>query len=1305
MDVYPAAGMLVMAIEAVRQLLPAKSAVTGYRFKDVTIQTALPLDHTSQGTETQLVLRPSRATAANPLSQWSGFAIYVFENKSWRECCTGAISVEYEESLWSPSGLNEREEKRASSITSLKEAESKCRIVVNKGKVYQALEQIGLEYGPTFQGLDSIRVDNHGSAVGVVNLQHWKSTSTSEKCNAHLIHPTALDAVLQLAFPALTGSGLEHIPTMVPTCITNLWISNDTNILTHGQQLNASAMSKLTGLREVRASVIAGDIPNNHVLLTLDASMTIIDTVRSMEFACHDPSRRFYRVDYHPDVALLDDAKQADQNGGHFSIPDTTVQDMNLEKEWLCLTTMATVIDGLPPSYVPPLPHLQRYVEWMRKQLVSAQQNPDRFKPARERSESKRDHFLDSISNFDAEGAILSKLTRNLSRIIHGEVDPLELLFSDDLLERFYREIICMNDQIKAFIAAAAHKSPGLRLLEVGAGTGSMTSVLLNALMGKHASTTSFKEYVYTDISSSFFLQAKEKFADPRIQFKTLDISSDPSSQGFGPGVFDIIAASEVLHATPDIEKTLRHCRTLLKSGGKLILHENMNPDSIRMGFIFGLLPGWWLSQEKSRQWSPLMSKSEWHGFLMRTGFSGADLLLNDVSSRPTDEPGAVLISTAMPTLPLKHPIIKVNSMVKVIYEQSSNSGHEILEQLQRQHAVLQNDAILTFVEKHDVPETDFTNAICIFLPDLDRPLLQNLGNEDLSLLKHICSEAKGMIWVCGQSGDPNACPSHALAKGLARTIEAENPDFSFVTITLETPYSIARTADHIWKIFLRNPRRHEEGYENEYVVRNNVLCIPRLVEAPDITAEVYPDPDVSHFVSRTWKDGTGRPLKLTVGAVGSLDTLAFEEYETNSSALRMNEVEVHVLAVGLNFKDVLTALGQVNDNYLGNELVGTVTGVGSSQTTDLKIGDTVVGVHTGTLATTVRCKAYQLHRLPAEIPFLTAAALPLVYCTAYYSLVTWARAQPGESILIHSGAGGVGQAAIQLSKAMGLTIFTTTSSDDKVRLLMEMYGIPKSHIFSSRTTDFAMGIKRLTQDVGVDIVLNSLSGEALRSSWEVLAPFGRFIELGKKDIHSSGTSFLGGLPMQPFDKNVMFASVDLPSLYKRQDRISGVLRAVVKLAAEGKIAPPRPLKVFKGSEIQQAFRLMQTGKHMGKLVIEFPSEDLVEVRKLRRSQVFDPRATYIIAGGLGGIARSICQWMVRKGARHIALLSRSGVQDLQAETFLDHLRLKGAQVEAPSCDVSDVIQLQAVLHSITSTMPPIKGCIQAAMVLRVRKS
>jgi NADPH:quinone reductase-like Zn-dependent oxidoreductase len=246
------------------------------------------------------------------------------------------------------------------------------------------------------------------------------------------------------------------------------------------------------------------------------------------------------------------------------------------------------------------------------------------------------------------------------------------------------------------------------------------------------------------------------------------------------------------------------------------------------------------------------------------------------------------------------------------------------------------------------------------------------------------------------------------------------------------------------------------------------------------------------------------------------------------------DHVEIEVRAVGLNFRDVLICMGEISDNYLGNECAGVVTKVGAA-VRHLQVGDRVNAWCLGSFSTSVRNPADCVERIPDSMSFATAASLPAVYVTAYYGLIYLARLRAGESVLIHAAAGGVGQAAIQFAKMIGAEIFVTVGTMEKKGHLIAAYGIAEDHIFASRDLTFASGIMRVTGGRGVDVVLNSLAGEALKATWRCIALFGRFIEIGKKDIEANSR-----LDMAPF-VNVTLASVDI-SIILRQNR---------KLAAE----------------------------------------------------------------------------------------------------------------------------------------------------------
>ncbi|KAF2181154.1 KR-domain-containing protein [Zopfia rhizophila CBS 207.26] len=592
---------------------------------------------------------------------------------------------------------------------------------------------------------------------------------------------------------------------------------------------------------------------------------------------------------------------------------------------------------------------------------------------------------------------------------------------------------------------------------------------------------------------------------------------------------------------------------------------------------------------------------------------------------------------------------------------------------------------------------TDLSESTCLFLPGLDSSLLDRMDESEIAALKHIISTAHSLVWITSHDNNIKESPRNALVRGFARTIRSEKEGFKFTTLTLQKERLQSNVVKHLSAIL----EGGESTMEDEYEERDDVLCISRVVEDQSLPENAFREIRFSTAIAREWK--LTQNARLSIGNVGLLNQLKFVESATPMDDLAPGKVEIKVEAAGLNFRDVLVALGQVNGSYFGNEYAGVVTRVGSSVSHDVKVGDRVVALIEGAMQTRCHCAPFQLRRIPDDMDSNEAASYAVSFCTAYYSLIHWARIRKGESVLIHSGAGGTGQAVIQLAKLYGCEVFTTVGSKEKADMLASTYDIPTSYIFSSRTLDFAKGIKRMTNGRGVDVIINSLAGEALRESWECIAPFGRFVEIGKKDIFAPAVSGLGGLPMLPFSKNTMFASVDLLQVAARED-IGDILGAVMELAGQKKISPPHPLQAFDASEVEKAFRFMQTGKHTGKIVVQFLEDDVVQVEPAPSStKIFDPNMTYIVAGGLGGIGRSITKWMVRNGARNLFLPSRprSDGHSASRKAFLAELRAEGVTVEAPFCDVGNREQLEAALNVCSQNMPPIKGCIHSAMVLK----
>ena len=393
-----------------------------------------------------------------------------------------------------------------------------------------------------------------------------------------------------------------------------------------------------------------------------------------------------------------------------------------------------------------------------------------------------------------------------------------------------------------------------------------------------------------------------------------------------------------------------------------------------------------------------------------------------------------------------------------------------------------------------------------------------------------------------------------------------------------------------------------------------------------------------------------------------------------------------------------MVAMGQIPDSLLGFEASGTILRVGSG-VTGLAPGDQVCVLGHGAHRTVFRTKGKFCQRIPPGITLEEAATLPLVHATAYYALMHIARVRKGQSILIHAAAGGVGQAALQLANHVGLEIFATVGSEDKRTLINKEYNVPQDHIFNSRDLSFAKGVMRMTDGRGVDCILNSLSGESLRQTWHCIAPFGSFVEIGLKDILSNT-----GLDMQPFLQDASFTFINLKRVMTgNPDLLAKVLQEVFDFLNRGILRPVRPVAVYPLSDMETAFRLMQMGKHRGKLALSWGGDDIVPQMKTHQPgppASLDPTASYLLVGGLGGLGRSLAGLLVSLGARHLCFISRSGATSNDAKAFLRTMASLHVDVVVYQCDIADSSTLGAVLSKHSASGPPIKGAFQCAMAL-----
>ena len=397
------------------------------------------------------------------------------------------------------------------------------------------------------------------------------------------------------------------------------------------------------------------------------------------------------------------------------------------------------------------------------------------------------------------------------------------------------------------------------------------------------------------------------------------------------------------------------------------------------------------------------------------------------------------------------------------------------------------------------------------------------------------------------------------------------------------------------------------------------------------------------------------------------------------------------------SFRDVIAALGQIPDNLLGFDASGIVTRVGK-EVSSFKVGDEVCTLGHGTYRTHFRNKADFFQTIPEGLSFEEAATLPLVHTTAFHALVNLARVRPKQTILIHAAAGGVGQAAIQLAQHFDLEIYATVGSATKRELLRESYGIPEDHIFNSRDLSFAKGVLRMTGGRGVDCILNSLSGQALQETWRCIAPFGTFVEIGMRDILDNS-----GLDMRPFMQDSTFSFMNMKHVMVGHPKLmKEILDGTFDLLRRGIIRKVSPVTSYSISCVEDAFRLMQSGKHLGKIAVTWTKSEAVPVlHRPRSSTILSPDGTYVLCGGLGGLGRSLADLLIQMGARHLCFISRSGKKSAAAADLVEKLENQSITTTIYSCDIANEKDLAAALHDCSQNSPPIKGVIQCAMVLR----
>lgn len=542
-------------------------------------------------------------------------------------------------------------------------------------------------------------------------------------------------------------------------------------------------------------------------------------------------------------------------------------------------------------------------------------------------------------------------------------------------------------------------------------------------------------------------------------------------------------------------------------------------------------------------------------------------------------------------------------------------------------------------------------------------------------------------LWQATLPASATDTPGDAALWGFGRSLANEAVGHS--VYLLDIPATVSEPALHAWATLLTQP-----DSENEALIDNQGhRFATRLRTLP------APHPAAAGQTNEQTKQ-PHQAMSLGFAMPGQLRQLTWRPRPLPQ--VSADEVEISVKATGLNFRDVMYTLGLLSDEAiengfagptLGLEFSGVVKAVGSN-VTHVTPGQAVVGFGPASFSDKVIASQHAVAALPEGISFAAAATIPTTFFTVYYALKHLARVEPGEKILIHGAAGGVGIAALQIAQWLGAEIYATVGSEEK-RDFLRLMGIER--LYDSRSLTFAEEILEDTQGEGVDVVLNSLAGEAINQNLRALRPFGRFLELGKRDFYEN--THIG---LRPFRNNLSYFGIDSDQLMKVQPALTQRLFGEMMALFNDGTLSPLPFTSFSHTQVIDAFRYMQQARQIGKVVVTYeqpiapPKNEVLGTAAMQ----LPADASYLVTGGLGGFGLRTAQWLVEKGARQLILLSRSGPTSEEAQAAIASFEQQGVTVLAAACDITDRTALADVLERAKGELAPLRGIVHAATVI-----
>ncbi|KAI1846288.1 hypothetical protein JX266_007493 [Neoarthrinium moseri] len=810
---YPAAGLMVMVAEAMRQLNPlADEMENGYRLSEVDLSKAVIIPNSQDALEIQLVIRSS----SSQISTEEEIREFVFYSRNrsgdWTKHCQGKVSKAPSQLKSSPApGLG--------------------LVPMDLGHFYNFVERTGPTLGQPFRNVTKLAGGGR-AAEATITVPDTLAMMPYAHQSDNFIHPTTLDACFHPAWATLPEAIARKLGLSVPRSIENLFISPNVPS-TPGAELGLTVsleeashesfkvsislflsedpirapIVQIDGLQMVSIAPNPGPSPTDDLMLLETVWQPSLDLL-----SAGDLQNRITEAPSPTEVIVFDELQTATVNVIHDALQQLTPEvEKNLE--W----------------------YLKKYVSWMRAQdkefyAARAIQDP----------QTKLDLYS-RVTPSCVNGRMLDLVAKNLPNFLTKEADPLEVMAKDGFLSEYYANMIkltrCLN-HVEKYVKLFAHQNPGARILEIGAGTGSCTEPALRGLSENSDEGALLAEkYVFTDVSAGFFEAAGKRFKPfaSQMQFQKLDIERDPLEQGFEAGDYDLVISCNCLHATTSLDQTLKNVRKLMKPGGKLLLLETTTPH-LDQSLTFGLFAGWWLSEEQERKDSPLLSAPRWSGFLANAGFSGVDVALGDAGSADVSNYSA-MVATAFEQPAVNgawHPksisLLRLSSVTPTSSEKSLD--------LLKDSVAASTGADVSVIEIGQPIPKD-TQCVCIVA--LDSDVLATMTAQVFDQLKQALLQTEKVLWISAGATHDTIAPAAALHTGLLRTLRMEHGVEKYTSFDLDTNLDIAHpdAISGICKVLGLMESRERDDPDYELAQREGEILLPRLRRSTSLIREL----------------------------------------------------------------------------------------------------------------------------------------------------------------------------------------------------------------------------------------------------------------------------------------------------------------------------------------------------------------------------------------------------------------------------------------------------------------------------------